>query len=490
MCFSRKVIPMSVLLVVALAGCVPQTLQRSASVLDYLYPVGKVPAAGGEVKLQLPLRVGIAFAPSGKTYDRGMFSEPQQRELLKKVAAAFRGTPDVGLVEILPTHNLTAKGGFENLQQIAGMYGVGLVALVSYDQIQFDNQDFSSILYLTIIGAWIVPADRLETHTLMDASVFDVDSRALLFTGSGSSVVKGRAASIDVDRDLRDDSLASFDQATDDMIANLRTTLDVFRENAKKGTVRGLGTPKVQIQKEGLATEAGGAGSIGFAELAGVALLALAAALAVRARAGRIPFATLAFVIAALGVSFAPESSGLRETLVLDRAAFLHGEFWRALSGHLVHGWPALALFDVGAIAILGAWIEQRSRGELAIAIALSALLASATVLAFRPDLAVYEGSSAIASALFVVCALDLLRTPLDRVTAAIASIALVGFVAKLVLEGTGLWARPAFASMEGVESVALAHAAGGIAGALVALSAAHPSLRGPRLATPRRALG
>ena len=99
---SRKVIQVSAVLLLAVAGCVPQTLQRRANVLDYLYPGGKVQAAGGEVKLQLPLRVGISFAPSSNNaYDRTMFSEPQQRELLRKVAAAFRGTSDVGLVEIL-----------------------------------------------------------------------------------------------------------------------------------------------------------------------------------------------------------------------------------------------------------------------------------------------------------------------------------------------------------------------------------------------------
>ena len=476
---SRVAILTLALLVAALSACMPQSERRRANALDYLYPDGKVQTAGAEVKLQLPLRVGIAFAPTSvqQYAAQDEFSEPQQREMLKKVAAAFRGIPDIGLVEILPTHNLVAKGGFENLQQIAGMYGVGVVALISYDQVQFDDQDFSSILYWTIIGAYFVPADRLETRTLLDAAVFDVDSRALLFTGSGSSIVKARTAAVNVSRDMRDGGIAGFDQATDDMIGNLKTTLDVFRENAKKGTVRGLGTPKVQIQQEGSEARAGGsgAGAVGFAELAGVALLALAAALAARARAGRVPVVTAAFVAFALLASFGPESAWLAETLVLDRAAFLGGEVWRAFSGHLVHGWPALAFFDLGAIAILGAWIEQRSRVELAVTIALAALLSSAAVIALRPDLSIYQGSSALASALFVVCAGDLLRTPHARVGVAIARIALVVFVGKLVLESTGLSAGRTFAGIDGVESVALAHATGALAGALVALRTRAP---------------
>jgi rhombotail lipoprotein len=459
------------LLAVLSAGCTPRTARRGANVLDYLYPEGKVQASADEVRLSLPLRVGVSFAPAnGKSPEADVFSEPQKREILTRVAEAFRGTPDVSFVEILPTHNLVAKGGFENLRQIAGMYGVNLVALVSYDQIQFDDQDFSSLLYMTIVGLYLVPADRLETHTLLDASVFEVESRALLFTGSGSSIVKTRATAVDASRELRSDSVAGFEQATADMIANLKITLGVFRENAKKGTVRGIGTPRVQIQTAESSTRAGGsgAGAFGFAELLGVALLALAARFALAARARRAPVLTLAFVVLALLSSFGPASSWLRDALELERDALLRGELWRALTGHLVHGWPALAFFDLGAIAILGAWIEQRSRGELAIAMTLAVLISSSALLAFRPDLALYQGSSAIACALFVVCAIDLLRGPQTRLGARIARLALIGFAAKLALEGMGLWAGPSFQESGAVESVALAHVAGALAGAFV----------------------
>jgi rhombotail lipoprotein len=135
-------------LVPLVAACVPMSTRRNASVIPWLYPDGKVEPAGGEVHLRLPLRVGVAFVP-GSTAVRGAefaqgpmgpvayssiedtFSEPQQRELLKKVAAAFRGLPDIQLVEILPTHGLAGQRGFEGLKQVTAMYGVNVVALVS-----------------------------------------------------------------------------------------------------------------------------------------------------------------------------------------------------------------------------------------------------------------------------------------------------------------------------------------------------------------------
>ena len=84
------------------------------------------------------------------------------------------------------------------------MNGVSVVALVSFDQLQFDDQDRWSLLYLTIVGAYWIPADRHETHTLLDVSVFDVESRALLFTGSGSSVTKARSTAVDAERVRRE----------------------------------------------------------------------------------------------------------------------------------------------------------------------------------------------------------------------------------------------------------------------------------------------
>jgi rhombotail lipoprotein len=95
-----------VALCASLAGCVAIQEQRRASALDYLYPGGRVEAPAQEITLQLPLRVGVAFTPGG-TDPGGTFSEPQRREILKRVTAAFRDVPEVQFVEVLPTHTST-----------------------------------------------------------------------------------------------------------------------------------------------------------------------------------------------------------------------------------------------------------------------------------------------------------------------------------------------------------------------------------------------
>ncbi len=274
-------------LAAGLSGCVAIQEQRRASALDYLYPTGKIEAPAADVKLQLPLRVGVAFAPGGSD-PGGAFSEPQRREILKRVTAAFHDVPEVQFVEVLPTHNLDSNGGFDNLAQAAGMYGMNIVALVSYDQIQFQTPRRISILYWTLIGTYFVEGEQLETHTLLDANVFDVGSRALLFSGSGSSIVRDTSTPYELDENHRASSVQGFEQATDELIGNLRLSLGVFREHAKQGTVRGLGTPRVQVQSEQVVAAAShaGAGALGPLELAAVLGLVAAASFGARRSGG------------------------------------------------------------------------------------------------------------------------------------------------------------------------------------------------------------
>ena len=127
-----------------------------------------------------------------------------------------------------------------------------LAALVSFDQIQFQTPRKVSLLYWTLIGTYFVEGEQLETHTLLDANVFDLGSRALLFSGSGSSIVRDTSTLVEIDEKHRASSVLGFEKATDDLIQSLRLSLNAFREHAKRGTVRGMGTPRIQVQSEEL----------------------------------------------------------------------------------------------------------------------------------------------------------------------------------------------------------------------------------------------
>ncbi len=187
--------------------------------------------------LSLPLKVGVAFVPvdrqgngNGYVYDDTEFSEAQKTALLNEVAGHFKKYPFVKSIEIIPTAYLTPRAGFANLDQLRAMYGVDVMALMSYDQVQFTGEGLLSLTYWTIVGAYVVPAEKNDTRTLLDAAVFDIASRKLLFRAPGVSQVKGGSTLIYRDEQLREDSERGFKEAATNLVTNLTVQLEDFRQ--------------------------------------------------------------------------------------------------------------------------------------------------------------------------------------------------------------------------------------------------------------------
>jgi membrane associated rhomboid family serine protease len=132
-----------------------------------------------------------------------------------------------------------------------------------------------------------------------------------------------------------------------------------------------------------------------------------------------------------------------------------------------------MALADLGAILVLGAWLERNGqRKRMLLATFLGAALALVGVVLLLPHLVLYRGSSASASALFVLTALEIAHhppRPPRRGARALALLALALFAAKVAWEAfTG---QPLFAAPlpPGVAVVPLAHLLGGAAGVVAA---------------------
>lgn len=269
------------------SACAVQQRQLKSSALDFLYPEGSEARPPTDVTLQLPLRVGLAFAPPG---DRGAdaFTEEQKLALLERIAGDFREREAIRHVEVIPTSYLQPGGGFENLEQLVSAFGVDVMALISYDQFQFSESGRSSWAYWTLIGAYVVKGEKNETRTVMDAVIYDIPSRAMLFHATGQDSDKGRATPVDVNKSLRRESEEGFQRATEDLVANLNDALDGFIEQAASGTVRGEGTPAIaMVDENGQPVPlGGGAGSFGTAGLV-AGLLLLLPALGARCRRGR-----------------------------------------------------------------------------------------------------------------------------------------------------------------------------------------------------------
>ena len=184
--------------------------------------------------ITVPLKVGFAFAPS-LDYGKG-FPEEERMELMQEIASHFREFKFVEAIELIPSLYLEEGGGFANLDKLKQLFDIDVIMLLSYDQSQFHDTGALSITYWTIIGAYIVEGEKNDTHTLMDAALFHIPSRKMLFRASGTDHIKSRATPINLSEEAREDSLAGFRQASIELTSNLQLKLYEFRKVIRSGS--------------------------------------------------------------------------------------------------------------------------------------------------------------------------------------------------------------------------------------------------------------
>jgi len=252
-------------------GCTPQNTRSQSSVMDYLYAnKSDQIVKPGVPTLRLPIKVGIAFTPeqsvskNGRNYWTGAYgigaalTSVTKSDLLEKVADNFRSLEFVSDIEVIPSEYLTPQGGFSNLEQIQTMYGIDIIALVSYDQVQFTDQNYLSLSYWTIVGAYIISGEINDTSTMLDTVVYDISSKKMLFRAPGTSIVKGSSTPVNLTEELRKDSIEGFNLAAVKMTKNLKFQLEKFKKKIKNKP------EQVNIvHRQGYS----GGGSIGYIEI-------------------------------------------------------------------------------------------------------------------------------------------------------------------------------------------------------------------------------
>jgi rhombotail lipoprotein len=235
MSMHRMAVALTPLSLLMLAACASGgATRRNASVVQYLYSKDVAPATATPT-LRLPLTVGVAFVPDdvpGGAHAAPL-SETTRVEVLRRVAGRFRARSFVRRIEVIPTAYLTPRGGFDNLDRLRAMFGVDVVVLVSYDQVQSESDRKLAVTYLTVAGAFLVHGQKNETRTMVDAAVFDVASRRLLFRAPGVSSLQSGAAAVESDGVQRRDADRGMRQAVEDMMKQLEVALDEFTQRVK-----------------------------------------------------------------------------------------------------------------------------------------------------------------------------------------------------------------------------------------------------------------
>ena len=207
----------------------------SSSLVDYLYPDGQVPPKHDETTphLRLPLTVGLAFVPSQESTSFSL-PEAKKTQLLEEVKQKFVGLDYVKEITIVPETYMRSSKGFEGVGQIARLYGLDIVALVSYDQVAVTSETKSSVLYWTIVGAYFIKGNQNQATTFVDTAVFDVNSRKMLFRAPGVSDVQQSSTLVEVNQVNREAREKGFELAMADMSNNLAVELERFKEKIKE----------------------------------------------------------------------------------------------------------------------------------------------------------------------------------------------------------------------------------------------------------------
>lgn len=207
----------------------------SSSLVDFLYPEGGAPAAVTEQtpNLALPLRVGLAFVPSNMPVVEGL-SEAEKQKLLETAREGFIDREYISEITIIPDTYLRAGKGFNTIEQVGRLYGLDVIALVSYDQVVHGDDTRASILYWTIVGAYFIKGSKNDVQTFVDTAIFDLRSRQLLLRAPGSNTVVASSTLVDSARAMREAREESFTLAMQDMAKNLDRELDRFKERIKQ----------------------------------------------------------------------------------------------------------------------------------------------------------------------------------------------------------------------------------------------------------------
>ena len=202
----------------------------SSSLVDFLYPSGEEPPKPPQTvpALELPIKVGLAFVPTRD--GAGALTEAERIALLDKVKEHFSGRDFIAEIQVIPEAYMRSGRGFQSMEQVARLYDLDVMALVSYDQVAHTAERSASFLYWTIVGAYVVEGNKNDVNTFVDTAVFDVPTRKLLFRAPGVSEVKSTSTLVGVESDMRAGQQKGFDRAMADMTVNLDKELDSFKE--------------------------------------------------------------------------------------------------------------------------------------------------------------------------------------------------------------------------------------------------------------------
>ena len=247
--------------------------RSSSSLVSFLYPKGAEPPRENSIpQLNLPVRVGVAFIPETLSNGTPGLEAARREEILERIRKRFADRKFVSQIVTIPDYYLRGRNGFDNLEGVQRLYGVDVLALVSYDQVTYRDENNWSLGYLTIVGAYVLKGSQHDVTTLMDLAVVDPTSRSILLRAGGTDDRRHRTTAADEARESRESQGEGFNAATDELIEHFDQALTQFEADVREG--------KANVRVTRRADSSGSHGGGGGGALDVISLLALAGVLA------------------------------------------------------------------------------------------------------------------------------------------------------------------------------------------------------------------
>ncbi len=194
-----------------------------------------------------------------------------------KIRKRFVSRKFIAEIVVIPDYYLQGRRGFEGLEGVQRLYGVDLMALVSYDQVAHEDDNNWSLGYITIVGAYFLKGTRHDISTLVDLAVVDPVTHSLVLRAGGVDSSHGNVTLARENRDLRESSAQGFAAATAQMIDHFDSALTAFESDVREGKAN------VKVVSNHGKPTSGGGGSIDWH-----ALLLLISMVATAARRPRL----------------------------------------------------------------------------------------------------------------------------------------------------------------------------------------------------------
>jgi len=152
--------------------------------------------------------------------------------------------------------------------------------------------------------------------------------------------------------------------------------------------------------------------------------------------------------------------------LVYNRAAIADGEFWRLVTGNLVHLSTPHFLYDVTALLVAGALIEMHRYRHFAMLCLVSGALIGVTLYIAMPEIVVFGGLSGVVTA--AVTYLCLHGVQQEGAWKWLCLLVLAGLVAKLGVEMAFGFSLTVGAGTQTFVPVPVSHAVGAVTALLL----------------------